>query len=219
MTSSLLILDTFRITQSENPLLSFHIQRTHEAIQLFHASVTIDEVRKLYKPFEIATSNPDQKCRLVIDPHTLTVIKSEITAVDLLSNEIKLELATHRQQTPGLGLQNYKTSDRKYWDDNLSLKWPGTDDIIGINSNDQITETARFNLFIKMQDIVFTPTLNSGCVNGCFRRSALKNGLIEINQKSYALKEKNFYVDELINCEIYVGNSLRGITKATLAMS
>lgn len=217
--SSLFILDTFRITQTENPLLPFHIQRTHEAIQLFHASVTLDEVKKLYKPFEIATSNPDQKCRLVIDPHTLTVIKSEITAVDLLSDEINLELATHRQQTPGRGLQNYKTSDRKYWDDNLSLKWPGADDIIGINSNDHITETSRFNLFIKMQDLVFTPTLNSGCVNGCLRRSALKTGFIEINQKKYKILEKDFAIDDLKNTELYVGNSLRGITKATLAMS
>ncbi|MBC7458372.1 MAG: aminotransferase class IV [Bdellovibrionaceae bacterium] len=219
MTSPLFIIDTFRMTQMENPLLSFHIQRTFEAIQLLKSTITLKEVAKLYKPFQIANSKPDQKCRLVIDPFTLSLIKSEITLIDLLSPEIKLELATHRQQVPGLGLQNYKTSDRKYWDDNLSLKWPGTDDIIGINSNDQMTETSRFNLFIKMQDLVFTPSLNSGCVNGCLRRSALKTGFIQINQKSYALIEKDFYVDELVNCEIYVGNSLRGITKATLAMS
>lgn len=219
MTSSLFILDTFRIGQSENPLLSFHVQRTFEAIQLIQPAVNFDEIKKIYKPFEMAASNLDQKCRLAIDPQTLTVIKSEITVIDLIQHEIKLELATHRQQRPGIGLQNYKTSDRKYWDDNLSLKWPGADDIIGINSNDQITETSRFNLFIKMQDLVFTPTLNSGCVNGCLRRSAVKNGFIEIYQKKYALKEKDFYVDELVNCEIYAGNSLRGITKATLAMS
>jgi len=219
MTSSLFIIDTFRIAQRENPLLPFHIQRTFEALQLIHATVTFEQIKKLYLPFEIATSNPDQKCRLVIDPQTVTVIKSEITPIDLLDHEIKLELATHRHQTPGLGLQNYKTTDRKYWDDNLSLKWPGIDDIIGINSLSQITETSRFNLFIKMQDLVFTPTLNSGCVNGCLRRSVLKNGFIEINHKSYALIEKDFYVDDLKNCEIYVGNSLRGITKARLAIS
>jgi len=219
MTDSVFILDTFRISQNENPLLAFHMQRTFEAIQLLHPSVTLDEVKKLYRPFEIARSNPDQKCRLVIDPHTLSVIKSEITAVDLLNDEIRLELATHRNQIPGRGLQNYKTTDRQYWDDNLSLKWPGMDDVVGINTQNQITETSRFNLFIKIQDQVYTPTLDSGCVNGCLRRAALKNGFIEINQNKYSLKEKDFTVDDLKNYEIYVGNSLRGITKATLAIS
>ena len=217
MTNSLFILDTFRMTQDENHLLPFHIQRTYEAIRFFYSTVTLDEIKKLYKPFELAKSHPDQKCRLVIDPYTTTIIKSEITAIDLMNDSIKLEFATHRNQIQGPGLQNFKTSDRKYWDDNLSLKWPGTDDIIGINTLNQITETSRFNLFIKMQDQVYTPTLNSGCVNGCLRRSALKNGFIEIKQNKYSLKEKDFTLDELENCEIYVGNSLRGITKASLA--
>lgn len=219
MTDSLFILDTFRISQNENPLIQFHIQRTLEAIQIYHSTTTYEDVAKIYKPFQLATSNPDQKCRLVIDPHTMTVIKSEITAIDLLSDEIKLELAHNQNQKTGLGIQNYKTTDRIYWDDNLKFKLPGTDDVIGVNSLKQITETSRFNLFIKMHDLVFTPTLQSGCVNGCLRRSALKSGFIEINQKKYSLKEKDFTISDLKLAEIFVGNSLRGITKASLAIS
>lgn len=215
----LFILDTFRITQNENPLLSFHIQRTWEAIQIHHSSVTLNEVVKIYKPFQLATSYPDQKCRLVIDPQSVSVIKSEITTIDLLNDEIKLEIATHKNQKAGLGIQNYKTTDRAYWDDNLKFRRPGTDDVIGVNSLNQVTETSRFNLFIKMQDLVFTPTLHSGCVNGCLRRFALKSGLIEINQKKYKISEKDFDFKDLKKSEIYVGNSLRGITKATLAIN
>ncbi len=219
MIDSLFILDTFRISQNENPLIQFHIQRTLEAIQIYHSTTTFEDVAQIYKPFQLATSTPDQKCRLVIDPHTMTVIKSEITAIDLLNNEIKLELAHNQNQKPGLGIQNYKTNDRIYWDDNLKFKLPGTDDVIGVNSLKQITETSRFNLFIKMQNLVFTPTLQSGCVNGCLRRSALKSGFIEINQKKYSLKEKDFTISDLKLAEIFVGNSLRGITKASLAIS
>lgn len=219
MTDSLFILDTFRISQNENPLIQFHIQRTLEAIQIYHSTTTYEDVAKIYKPFQLATSTSDQKCRLVIDPHTMTVIKSEITAIDLLNNEIKLELAHNQNQRVGLGIQNYKTTDRIYWDDNLKFKLPGTDDVIGVNSLNQVTETSRFNLFIKMQDLVFTPTLQSGCVNGCLRRSALKSGFIEINRKKYVLKEKDFTVSDLKLAEIFVGNSLRGITKASLAIS
>jgi hypothetical protein len=214
--SPFFILDTFRIAQYENPLLKFHIQRTFEAIQFYHSALIKEDILKLYRPFQLATSKVDQKCRLVIDPQTISVIKSEMTPIDLLNDVIRLEYATHRQQTAGRGLQNYKTSDRKYWDDNLSLRWPGTDDVIGINNLNYITETSRFNLFIKMQDQVYTPTLDSGCVNGCLRRSALTDGFVEINQIKYSLQEKDFTVDDVKNCEIYVGNSLRGITKATL---
>ena len=97
----LFILDTFRITQNENPLLKFHIQRTFEALQFYHSTLIQDDILKLYRPFQLATSKGDQKCRLVIDPHTISVIKSEITAIDLLNDMIRLEYATHRQQTPG----------------------------------------------------------------------------------------------------------------------
>ncbi len=215
----LFILDTFQISSVENILLKYHIQRTFEAIQICQPNTSLDQVARLYTPFQRSLSNSFQKCRLMIDPVHVAVIKSEITLVDLFQSEIRLAFATNRNQLAGQGLQNYKTTDRKYWTDNLSLSWPGTDDVIGINSLNQITETSRFNLFIKKENEFFTPTLDSGCVNGCFRRSALETGFIEINAEKFALSEKNFDQDDLRSFEIYVGNSLRGITKASLANS
>jgi hypothetical protein len=217
--SSLFILDTFRISQRENDFLSFHIQRTLEAIQIYHPAVKLEDLSKIYEPFRLVTSNHDQKCRLVIDPQTISLIESEITAIDLLNDEIKLEFATQKNQKAGLGIQNYKTTDRSYWENNIKFKRPDSDDIIGINYLNQVTETSRFNLFIKRQDLVFTPTLHSGCVNGCLRRLVLKNGFIEINQKKYKVSEKDFTVNDLKNADLYVGNSLRGITKAVLAIN
>ena len=216
---SLSILDTFRISSVENVLLKYHIQRTFEAIQIYKPDASFDQVAKLYTPFQSSPSIAAQKCRMMIDPVQVTVIKSEITPVDLFQSEIRLAFATHHNQMAGRGLQNYKTTDRKYWADNLSLSWPGTDDVIGINSLNQITETSRFNLFLKNENEFFTPTLDSGCVNGCFRRAVLETGFLEINGKKFALSEKNFDHDDLRSFEIYVGNSLRGITKASLANS
>ncbi len=218
MSNSSLILDAFRISSEKNPLLDFHIQRTFEAIQFFQPQISFQKISKLYQPFRSHDLVQGQKCRLMIDPFSNEIVESVITSIPPLPQTIRLDLATHRTQVAGLGLQNFKTNDRKYWDDNLSLKWPGTDDVIGINSNGELTETSRFNLFFKNQDQVYTPHLSSGCINGCLRRYALKIGLIEINQVKYSLREKNFSADDLKDYEIYVGNSLRGITKASLAI-
>ena len=216
---SICITDAFGISSVENILLKYHIQRTLEAIQFYQSHIKYDQIAKLYIPFLKSTLDTVQKCRLMIDPLQIKVIKSEILPIDLLQKDIRLDFATLRDQIPGRGLQNYKTTQRKYWTDNLGLSWPGTDDVIGINTLNQITETSRFNLFFKNENELFTPTLDSGCVNGCFRRSALETGFIEINGKKFTLSEKNFDQDDIKSFEIYAGNSLRGITKASLANS
>lgn len=212
------IIDTFRLSNHENPLLSFHIDRTFEAVRFFHPDLKKNEIIKMYLPFQMTKSKEDQKCRFMIDPQNVQLVQTEITSLDSLPDKIKLELATHRNQKDGTGLQNFKTSHRQYWDDNMSLRWPGADDVVGINQLGQVTETSRFNLFIQTQHKFYTPSLNSGCVNGCLRRFYLNQGFIEINQIKYSLEEKDFFVDELKNVEIFVGNSLRGITKAHLDM-
>jgi para-aminobenzoate synthetase/4-amino-4-deoxychorismate lyase len=88
--------------------------------------------------------------------------------------------------------------------------------VIGINQDNCVTETSRFNLFLFKDDRLSTPSLNSGCINGVYRRYLLDQGYYELGSEKIPLIEKDILVSEIKNYVVYVGNSLRGMHKAIL---
>lgn len=199
----MMILDTFRISEKPNPLLPFHIQRTFEGLQLLKVDISFEELQRQYHELYQSYHGADQKCRLSINNE----FQISIEPIEILPVELKVTLAKNHNQISGEGLQNYKTSQRQYWTENLNPKF---DDIIGVNDLGNITETSRFNIFIKENDIFYTPPLNSGCVNGCLRRFLKSQGQIQ---------EKNFIIQDLDKLDLYLGNSLRGLQKAHIVMN
>lgn len=195
------ILDTFRISEKTNPLIHFHIERTVEALHFLKSNISYDDIEKKYHDFIKNYSGPDQKCRLQIINEEFLF---QVEPIDPLPPVLKITFAQNHNQITGIGLQNFKTNQRQYWDLNQNSNF---DDIIGVNTEGLVTETSRFNLFVKKEDQLFTPTLNTGCINGCLRRFLKSKNEIQ---------EKNFSIEEILDYEILVGNSLRGLQKAQL---
>ena len=131
-----------------------------------------------------------------------------------MPNPLTVELAQNYFQLSGIGLQNFKISKRDYW--TTVLAHSHCADVIGVNHDNCVTETSRFNLFLFKNERLFTPSLNSGCINGTYRRYLLELGYYELGTEKISLVEKDIPVSEIKNYEIYVGNSLRGMHKAIL---
>lgn len=84
-------------------------------------------------------------------------------------------------------------------------------DMLFINQNEALVESSIGNIFIKKDHKWFTPCLNSGCVNGVFRKYFLKN---------HQVKEKVLTQDDLLQGdEVYLGNAIRGLWKCKLSLS
>ena len=88
----------------------------------------------------------------------------------------------------------------------------GFDDVLLLNSSNSIIESTNSNLFLKVNDIVYTPPLSEGCVDGSMRKI-----LIPIIEKEYKLTYKSLQIkDLLVSDEVVLSNAISGIKKVTL---
>ena len=220
------VLDNFIFIDERIYLKDFHIERSHEAYRRIFPSVTADMIVVVYDKIEKDLRfkiDEHQMVRLIFSCEQMGRTTHEIVNKVLLADPVRLEILTSLKNPAGCGAQNYKWAQRELWNQLIELKGPEADDIIAINQLDQVTETSRFNLFFYCEEVdqVFTPTLNSGCVNGVFRRFAMSHKSIDLPQLGKkALVEKDISVAELQASPhiytIFVANSARGVLNACL---
>ncbi|WP_294153487.1 aminotransferase class IV [uncultured Clostridium sp.] len=79
----------------------------------------------------------------------------------------------------------------------------GYDEPIFLNSKGQLTEGAVSNIFFIKDDVIFTPDLSCGMLNGTIRKYIIDK---------YEVVEKVIYQEEIIDFdEMFLSNSLMGI--------
>ena len=108
------------------------------------------------------------------------------------------------------GLSNYKTlakSEQVLL--SLECKERCLDDLLVLNEKGEVVECIYSNIFFIQKDgIIVTPSLESGCLDGCMRKYLIENQKI-INLK---IKEKSIYLSDLstyISC--FITNSVSGL--------
>ena len=100
-----------------------------------------------------------------------------------------------------------KTTQRTLYDQNRGARLD-IDDVILFNEDNEITETTIFNLYLKIQGVLYTPALPSGLLPGVYREHLLALG---------AAKERVLSVQDLSKAEgLYVSNAVRGLCPAIL---
>ena len=87
----------------------------------------------------------------------------------------------------------------------------GFDDVLLLNSNNNIIESTNSNLFIKANDVIYTPPLSDGCVDGSMRKL-----LIPIIEKNFKIIYKSLQIEDLFESdEVILSNAISGIKKVT----
>ena len=87
------------------------------------------------------------------------------------------------------------------------------DNCVLLNDNKLVTEFLNGNIFIVNDNVIKTPTISTGCLNGVMRKK-----IIELIKKvpEYKIQEKDFSPYELVSSdEIWVTNSISGIIPVT----
>ena len=88
----------------------------------------------------------------------------------------------------------------------------GFDDVLLLNSSNNIIESTNSNLFFKTHDVIYTPPLSDGCVDGSMRKL-----LIPIIEKEYKLTYKSLHIKDLLESdEVILSNAISGIKRVTL---
>lgn len=213
-------LDTVCFDDGKIVLLNFHVHRTFEAFRFLNADVSLSEIEKIYQQIEndyAGKVTSADKLRIVFTNSPLLNYQCQIQKLEQMSSPIKMNSVTINYR---LGPEcAHKWDDQSRWIDLLTQKKVNCDDILLINTNYELIETSRFNVFCydSKTDMALTPPLTSGCLSGVYRRFALSEGCISLPDiGTKKLLERTIKLDELAYCDLFVANSVRGVLKATL---
>ncbi|MGB5288762.1 MAG: aminotransferase class IV, partial [Ignavibacteriaceae bacterium] len=99
---------------------------------------------------------------------------------------------------------HFKTTNRKIYDEEYSVyKSKGLYEVLYLNEKNELAEGSRSNIFLKKDNLWFTPTLNSGALPGIYRKFFIKNNI--------NISEKNIKIEDLLNADrLLLTNALRG---------
>lgn len=89
----------------------------------------------------------------------------------------------------------------------LEAKERGFDDLVILNKQDLISELTSSNIFWYQQHTLFTPSLETGCINGIMRRNLLN----WCRQEGIKTKEVYFDVDNVLQAEAVFSANVTGI--------
>lgn len=212
------IVDTLVFRNHEIFLKAYHMERTFETYQFLGTDLTFLQLKSSYDHIEnyLKQQNLEgQMIRVIFSPKDHKDFKIEIKTPEKINTPVKLFLhTTHEAPEP---THRFKLNDRSRWDHIMQTKPVGYDDVLLVNKDLNAVETSRFNLFLydEKLDQVYTPELQTGCLNGVYRRYALEQKKITLPELgSKTLIEMNFSTDQIGVDNLYVANSVREVLKA-----
>ncbi len=103
----------------------------------------------------------------------------------------------------------HKTTDRALYDETRAALRQGVDEVIFLNERGEVCEGAITTVFFDLGDGLCTPPLNCGCLPGVLRAEMLATG---------EAREGVLTAGDLPRARLSVGNALRGMVPATLAL-
>ena len=209
------ILDTMLIKNSKIFLKVFHEQRTFECFRSLGLELTPVAVAAAYQEIENLHSQFENRILRVIFARQLPLcFEIEIKAALPVPTPVKL---CGVRVDDLKAASRFKWQDRSNWNRWLQQKIPAADDIVTINENDDLIETSRHNLFLfdESNDIVKTPDLLSGGLDGVYRRFVMSAGEIELpGLGRKKVISTRIPVLEINNYRLFVANSVREVLGA-----
>ena len=196
------LLETMKYDPSEGVLLlDRHIDRLIAAANTHAYPLDPIQAKETVQRFS-ATKN--MKLRLLADRSG--TLNLESSSFPPIKSVFRLGLADAPINREDFRLRT-KTTQRTIYDQNRGARLD-IDDVILWNEDKEITETTIFNLYLKIQGVLYTPALPSGLLPGVYREHLLALGVA----KEGVLKLENLYEAE----SLFVSNAVRGLCPAIL---
>ena len=124
-------------------------------------------------------------------------------------NKKGLELGLFKiQLKPMNKLSNYKTiSALQSVMCSLDARQKGKDDCLMFNTENRIIESANSNIFYVKNNIIFTPQLREGCVDGTMR-----NCILNLKDLDYKIVENEVKIGDILEVEeVFLTNAIQGV--------
>ena len=139
-----------------------------------------------------------------------SLIMSETSDKNSFSlNKKGLELGLFKTQLKPMNkLSNYKTiSALQSVMCSLDARQKGKDDCLMFNTENRIIESANSNIFYVKNNIIFTPQLREGCVDGTMR-----NCILSLKDLDYKIVENEVKIGDILEAEeVFLTNAIQGV--------
>lgn len=199
------IIETFRWDPKEGFMRGEHHKaRMKKAARALGYPFNSAKYARALKP--VKTHVKPQHLRLTLNPQgKFTLTSKDYTQMA----EAKITLSRHRL-THDVQTTKHKISSRNFYDgERERLKnLMGVDEVIFLNDKDEVCEGSFTSVFIEKDGHLFTPPLKAGILPGILRAQLIETGQAD---------EANIFEQDLLSADkLYIGNSLRGLIRATL---
>jgi len=189
------------------PLLDPHLDRLLASAVYFGIPAARQTIRTHI--LDAAAALPRErvyKLRLLL--YVAGEITVSATGIEDSETPVRLALSDRPINTRDPLFRHKTTSRQLYTDLYEAARSQGCDDVIFLNENGDLAETAIHNIFLRRGDQWQTPPLSSGCLPGVSRAAWLSENSAVTDQQALRL-------DDLKTCDaIVVTNAVRGRRKA-----
>ncbi len=207
--SRISLIETMRYSYTEGfCFLDLHLKRLKSSCGYFDIPFRKGEIKeKLFSWAKLLDKTKTYKARVLVNREGKISISFQ--ALEEIEAPVSIKLSTKPVESTNIYLY-HKTTVRSLYDQERqdALK-EGFWEVIFINERGELTEGTVTNLFILKGNKLLTPPLKCGLLDGVLRRYLLD---------TKRAQEATLYPKDLFEAEeIYVGNSVRGLTRASVS--
>ena len=204
--------------------LDVHLKRLFSAALLLHLEINVsrndfqDDIELLIREnkikkggnLKILVFREEGGKYLPENNQASSLIMSETSDKNSFSlNKKGLELGLFKTQLKPMNkLSNYKTiSALQSVMCSLDARQKGKDDCLMFNTENRIIESANSNIFYVKNNIIFTPQLREGCVDGTMR-----NCILSLKDLDYKIVENEIKLGDILEAEeVFLTNAIQGV--------
>jgi para-aminobenzoate synthetase/4-amino-4-deoxychorismate lyase len=199
------LLETMLLDGGNIYLRARHLDRLQSSAGHFGFACPLERIEEALDA--VVRKNPKGrlKLRLLLDREGRLSIETEKLG-DSQPQTARVRWSGNRVD-PSDGMFRHKTTHRPLYDlEREAAVGDGFDEVVFLNTRDEVCEGTISNVFVKSGDEMFTPPLSSGCLPGTLRGELLARG---------ECSERVLWPEDLKGADqVYIGNSVRGLVPA-----
>lgn len=204
------LIESLRFDSMKNKVLRLpeHLARLTQSAKALNFQLNLDAVEKQLLEFEHQNIQQDSKIRVLL--YRDGGIEISISPIIDSSEIKKITVSPIRIDAKDILLKHKTTKRELYESEFKKAEKVSFYDVIFMNTESEITEASRHNLFIEKDGQWFTPSIESGLLGGVKRAELIA----EFGNKCTVQK---LYLDDVLNADrIFLTNSVRNMVEVTL---
>lgn len=195
------IFETMLLENGNIFLLEDHLARLQSSASFFLFYYNAKKIKRELNKI-ISDVDDEKKYRIKLSLNKWGEVRTIVTKLNSLPGNIKVIISNNRISKLNK-FQYFKTTNRNIYNkDHIHFSERGFFDVLYFNENNELSEGAITNIFLKLGDSYYTPPLTAGILSGVYRKYFLQN--------NSSVKERILYFEDLMSAdEIILTNSLR----------